>query len=327
MSNVMPPIPPTLSMPFYYASLQAHWLYFPVDVELSAKALARTGCEPYVFAGLDTAVCVLNFQRYTNTGNSYLGSTVEVEMNLLAFPKCERRRVASAMTLMQYLYGEDYQKVIGPFRLHVPASSAVAVTAGRELFGEPKFVAMFSTAVPSLNNPPPNSPIRRELRGVTYQSPSKWSYSVSSAIRSGGTPADPVFSQGPEIYSLEIDLDGISPIGANATEFVEYGHLGLLPPHRELTQEGFAWTDDHPAPTGALVGGRWNLYGTVNVAEVGASTSFSLTFGPAENSSMMTDMKRLLCGRRPIAVGVFESPPAAAESRAFYVDPGIGELF
>jgi hypothetical protein len=321
MSNVMPPIPTGLSMPFYYASLQTHWLYFPVDLELSRKALSKTGCEPYVFSDLGTAVAVLNFQRYTSTASSYLGTTVEVELNILAFPRSERRRVASSTTLSQYLYGEDYQKVIGPFRLHVPASNPGAVTAGRELFGEPKFVSFFVTAVPSLNDPPPNSPIRRELRGVTFQPPSRWQYSVQTAVRSGGTKDSPTFEPGPAIYTLEIDLDGLAPIGANATEMVEYGHLGLLPPDHDLAREGFAWTDEHPRPSGALVGGRWNLFGVYSVSEIGSSTPYSLTFGPATGSSMMLDMQRLLGGRRPVAVGLFESPPAAAESRAFYVRP------
>lgn len=321
MSNVMPPIPPTLAMPFYYASLQTHWLYFPVELELARKALSKTACEPFVFSDLDTAVAVLNFQRYTSTGNSYLGTTVEVEFNILAFPTSQRGRVPTSMTLMKYLYGEDYQKVIGPFRLHVPASSAVAVSAGRALFGEPKFVSLFETAVPSLNNPPPSTPIRGELRGVTFQSPSKWEYTVQTAVRSGGTVMDPTFSPGAPIYTLQVDLDGLAPIGANATEMVEYGHLGLLPPHHELTSEGFAWTEDHPRPTGALVGGRWNLFGVYGVCEIGGSTPYALTFGTATGSSMMLDMQRLIGGKRPVAVGLFESPPAAAESRAFYVDP------
>lgn len=321
MSNVMPPIPATLSMPFYYASLQTHWLYFPVDLELARKALSKTECEPYVFSDLGTAVAVLNFQRYTSTGNSYLGTTVEVEFNIVAFPRIERGRVASSMTLMQYLYGEDHQKVIGPFRLHVPAASPIAVQAGRELFGEPKFMCAFVTAVPSLNNPPPTSPIRHELREVTFQSPSRWEYTVQTAIRSGGTDQNPTFEPGPAIYSLDIDLDGLAPIGANATEIVEYGHLGLLPSDHELTREGFAWTEEHPRPAGALVGGRWNLFGTYAVCEIGASTPFSLTFGPAVGSSMKLDMERLIGSRRPVAFGLFESPPAAAESRAFYVLP------
>lgn len=325
MSNIMPPIPATLSMPFYYASLQTHWLYYPVDPELARKALSKTECEPYVFAGLDAPVAVLNFQRYTNTGNSYLGSTVEVELNLIAFPRSERRRVASSMTLMQYLYGEDIQKVIGPFRLHVPAANPIAVQAGRELFGEPKFMCAFETAVPSLNNPPPDSPIRGELSGVTFQSPSRWDYTVQTAVRAGGTPSDPIFTPGPAIYSLSIDLAGAHTIGANATELVEYGHLGLLPPDHELTREGFAWTEDHPRPEGALVGGRWNLFGVYAVGELHAKVPYSLALGPAKHSSMRLDMERLIGQTRPIAVGLFESPPAAAESRAFYVHPTDGE--
>lgn len=319
MSRIMPPIPEGLAMPFYYASLQTHWVYIPVDLDLAHRALSKTACEPYVFHDVKTAVAVINFQRYTNTGNSYLGTTDEVELNILAFPRSARGRVASAMTLAQYAYGEDYQKVIGPFRLHVPATNSVAVSAGRNLFGEPKFVAFFDTAVPSLNNPPPNSPILPELRGVTPQSPTCWKYTAYASVPAPGK--DPPYAQGKDIYTLEIDLKGIDPILANASELVEYGHLHLLPPNGDLTKEGPVWTDEHPKPEGALVGGRWQLYGTHALYHLDDKTHYRLTWGKATESHMQIDMRRLLDGRRPVLMEVFESPPAAAESRAYYVDP------
>lgn len=322
MSNIMPPIPEGLAMPFYYASLQTHWVYIPVDLDLAHRALSRTAVEPYVFHDVKTAVAVINFQRYTNTGNSYLGTTDEVEFNLLAFPRSAHGRVAKAMTLSQYAYGEDYQKVIGPFRLHVPADNPIAVSAGRNLFGEPKFVAFFDSAVPSLNNPPPNSPILHQMRNVQTQSPTRWKYTAYGAIEKPGNP--PTYAKGKDIYTLEIDLHGIDPIMANASEHVEYGHLGLLPPDHALAREGFAWTQEHRKPDGALVGGRWQLFGTHALYHLTDKTPYSLTWGKATESSMQIDMKALVDGRRPVLMEVFESPPAAAESRAFYVDPDAG---
>lgn len=318
MTHIMPPIPEGLAMPFYYASLQTHWVYIPVDPALAEKALAHTACEPYLFRD-HGAVAVINYQRYTNTGNSYQGTTDEVEFNILAFPRSARGRVATAMTLSQYAYGEDYQKVIGPFRLHVPADNSIAVKAGRELFGEPKFVAFFNAAVPSLNNPPPNSPILHQMRGAVTQSPTSWQYTAFTSVSSGGT--NPTYTQGKSIYTLNIDLKGIDPIMANASELIEYGHLDLLPAGGDLSREGFAWTEEHPRPKGALVGGRWQLFGLHALYTLRDDTPYSITWGDAVESSMQIDMRRLVDGRRPVLMEVFESPPAAAESRAFYVDP------
>lgn len=319
MPNIVPPIPENLSMPFYYATLQTHWVYVPVPLELAQRALSQTGCEPYVFAD-HGAVAVINFQRYLSTGNSYLGSTMEVEFNLIAYPRSEKARVASAMTLAQYAYGEDLEKVIGHFRLHVPASNPVAVGAGRELFGEPKFVSCFDTAVPSLNNPPPNSPIAKELRGVVFQSPTLWKYTVYNAVPVVGSNPT-AYNPGKAIYTLEIDVKGLDPIAANGAEIVEYGHLGLStswPP----AGEGITWTRPHPKPTGALVGGRWTLYGTYATYFLKPDTPYVLQFGSAEDSPMQIDMRALLGSRRPVLFQVFDMPPpAAAESRAFYVNP------
>jgi hypothetical protein len=335
MSDVLPPIPAGLSMPFYYATLQTHWVYFRVAEDLAHQALAGTACEPYVFAD-HKAVAVINFQRYLSTGNAFLGTTNEVEFNLIAFPRSARARVASSMTLAQYAYGEDLQKVIGHFRLHVPADSGMAVWAGRELFGEPKFASAFDTAVPSLNNPPPNSPIRHEL-GKPFpavQSPTHWRYTVSTTVPAVGADGKPEYRPGrivsPDgktvykadqaIYTLEIDVAGLDPIMANASEIVEYGHLGLSTGW-PLNDQGFAWTERHPKAAGELIGGRWSLYGTYATYFPSKDMTYEIEYGSAKDSPMQIDMRRLIGSRRPVLFQVFESPPAAAESRAFYVDP------
>lgn len=320
MPNILPPIPSGLSMPFYYASLQTHWVYVPVDPDLARRALAQTGCTPYSFAD-HGAVSVINFQRYTSTGNSYLGVTTEVEFNILAYPNSARARVADAMTLAQFSYGEDLEKVIGHFRLHVPATNPVAVMAGRNLFGEPKFVSFFDTAVPSPNNPPPNSPIKSELTQPVFQSPTNWRYTVWGALFTGGNQLDPdAYTKAKAIYTLEIDVAGIDPIGSNAPEHVEYGHLDV-PANRPLENQGYAWTNDHPKPNAPLVGGRWALYGAHALYFLEDDTRYALQFGSAEESPMQIDMRRLIEGRRPVLFQVYDPLPVAAESRAFYVDP------
>jgi hypothetical protein len=53
--------------------------------------------------------------------------------------------------LWEYLHGRDQTKTIGHLRIHVAADNKVAVQAGREVFGEPKFYGVFNYVVPSLN--------------------------------------------------------------------------------------------------------------------------------------------------------------------------------
>jgi hypothetical protein len=317
MPDILPPIPDGLSMPFYYASLQTHWLYIPVDADLAKRALVHTGCTPYAFADHGT-VAVINFQRYTNTGGSYMGLTSEVEFNILTYPNSARTRVADAMTLAQFAYGEDLEKVIGHFRLHVPATSPIAVTAGRNLFGEPKFVGFFDMMVPSPNNPPPSSPIKSELTDVTFQSPTSWQYSVYGAVATGD--AKNPYAQGPMIYKLQIDVAGLDAIISNAPEHVEYGHLDV-PAKRAPEDQGYAWTNDHPKAKGALVGGRWALYGAHALYFLKDDTPYAIQFGSAQESPMQIDMRRFVEGRRPVLFQVYDPPPVAAESRAYYVDP------
>ena len=316
MPVTMPPIPDGLSMPFYYASLQTHWVYIPVDEALANKALAGTGCTAYRFADHGT-VAVINFQRYTNTGNSYLGQTVEVEFNILAYPDSAKGRVTDALTLAQFAYGEDLSKAIGHFRLHVPATSPIAVAAGRNLFGEPKFVCFFDTAVPSPNNPPPNSPIAKELTQPAFQSPTRWGYTLYGAVAT----ADPnTFSKGNVVYALEIDVAGIDPIISNPSEHVEYGHIDV-PADRPLEKQGYAWTNDHPASSAPLIGGRWMLYGAHALYFLDDKTPYALELDTMEETPMQVDMSRLVAGRRPVLFQVYDPPPVAAESRAFFVDP------
>lgn len=333
MSTITPPIPKGLAMPFYYGSLQSHWLYFPIDKEVATKVLAQTGCEPFSFSD-HGCVAVINFQRYASTFSQYSTQVDEVEFNIIAFPRSMRDRIPSEMTLAQYAYGEEYQKVVGPFRLHVPASDPFAVHAGRMLFGEPKFVAHFETHVPSPNEPPPNSPIFDELRPKRdpkkAQSPTSWKYTVSKYKSGKPEPGKEVEKE--KIYSLEIDIAGLDPIFSNSSEFVEYGHLELADydekrkdpqNYPELWKELFSWAKDGPPkkPEGALVGGRWNLFGGHALYTLNDKTPYSLSLGEAMDSPMRTDLELIIGTRHPVLMRVFDPPPVAVESRAYYVDP------
>jgi Acetoacetate decarboxylase (ADC) len=150
-SELFPPLPQGFQEPFWYASLQSFWLYYRVDPELLRERLpAGRGLEValFEFGGGDHAgLASLDLQRYTGHGPTYLETTDEVEFNVYVYP---RARVPDVplMTWQQYLLGTDQTKTIGGYRLHVPCDNQTAVLAGRELYGEPKYLAVFDyTAV------------------------------------------------------------------------------------------------------------------------------------------------------------------------------------
>jgi hypothetical protein len=77
--------------------------------------------------------------------------TTETEFNIVAHPKSEHGRVPVGLSLNEYLSGGDQTKLIGNLRLHVACDDPIAVAAGREVFGEPKFITTFDYNIPGVN--------------------------------------------------------------------------------------------------------------------------------------------------------------------------------
>ncbi len=156
-TGVMPKLPEPFDVfPFYYASLQCQWVYWYTTPEAAEPFVKGTGLCVARFPdkdGNDRAVILLNFQRYTSHYDNALGTTNEVEFNLLAYP-ANRVPGVPKMSLVDYLHGRDQTKTIGHLRLHVAADNKVAVAAGRAVFGEPKFYGTFNYKVPTLNAKP-----------------------------------------------------------------------------------------------------------------------------------------------------------------------------
>lgn len=160
-TGVMPKLPDEFdAFPFYYASLQCQWVYWYIAPEIAEAFVKGTGLCVARFPhadGRERAVILLNFQRYTAHYDNALGTVNEVEFNLLAYP-ANRVPGVPQMSLVEYLHGHDQTKTIGHLRLHVAADNKVAVKAGREVFGEPKFFASFNYKVPALNAKPEGDP-------------------------------------------------------------------------------------------------------------------------------------------------------------------------
>jgi hypothetical protein len=209
----MPPVPQKINVgghlypiytPFYYGSLSALWVYYQVDPEILEPYLEGTGFAAALFDG--KAVVDLNFQSYTAHGGQILETCNEVEFNALVYPT-SLADCLPEITFAEFLAGVDQSKTFGHLRLHVPADNAFAVAAGKALFGEPKFLASFTTSVPALNDPPAKV----------------WNYSCQD-------PVDPNSATSPaSIYNLVTDLQYLAATPANSSPLVEYGVLDGRP--------------------------------------------------------------------------------------------------
>lgn len=194
------PSPQGFNEPFWYGSLQSFWLYYRVEAEDVAARLPD-GLEVALLEypdGERAALASLDFQAYTGHGPGFLEMTHEVEFNVYAYPRVRLPGVP-ALTLQEFLAGEDQTKTVGGYRIHVPCDNPNAVKAGIALYGEPKYAALFEYAVPTLNDP----------TIVT------WDYSV---FQDAGNQ-----QKGPLVYSVDADLQGIPAIPQNPSPLIEYG--------------------------------------------------------------------------------------------------------
>ena len=280
-ARIFPSLPQGFDEPFWYGSLQSFWLYYPTDPGLVAARLPH-GLEValFDFGGEQAALASLDFQAYTGHGPSYLEYVHEVEFNVYAYPTSRVPQVP-ALTWQEYLAGQDQTKTIGGFRLHVPCDNSNAVKAGVGLYGEPKYLAQFTYTTPTLNDP----------TVVT------WDYSVFQNAANN--------TQGPLVYSVDADLQGIAPLPQNPSPLVEYG------------------TREHGGRT-HVVGNHWNFYGpflTYPLEGEGASR-VSLGMGPSpDHEGLIEDLQALIGSTSPIAAQSFTSAPVSSECRPFLMEP------
>jgi hypothetical protein len=149
-SKIFPPIPDGFSLPFYYASANAIWVYYKVAPEKVLSHLNDIALEPALFDG--QALVLLHFQRYTGFLNFGLSMVNEVQLNIVAYPTALAAQTP-AISFADFLAGGETTKTIGAYRLYVPADNPFAVTAGKELFNEPTFQTTFTYTVPDVNDP------------------------------------------------------------------------------------------------------------------------------------------------------------------------------
>lgn len=285
---IFPPNTSQYQMPFFYASLSLIWTYYLVDEKLVAPYLKDTRLRAARFSDPQAkgkALISLNFQNYGSLLGMMVGTCNEIEFNIHAYPIKSEREVP-VISIVDYLRGQEQTKLIGEFRLHVPADNPVAVTAGTTVFGERKFMANFNYMVPSVNGPDVTS----------------WDYTVSDNETTKKV-----------IYSLKADFSGIPSTPGNGSPITLYsmlpGGAGRPPGGKDMD----------------LIGSRWNMFGMYEdffTIKASDQSKFKLSIGNSAHE-MVGDMKKLL-GKSPkvVAARIFHSPPAAAENRAYYVDLG-----
>jgi hypothetical protein len=292
-SRLMPPTPSDYHSPWWYASLQSFWLYYLVDADLlqahlkKLKLAAGDELEVALFDignGKTSGLASLDFQRYSGAGQTFLEATHEVEFNFYAYPKV-REPAVPLVTVEEYLSGLDQTKTIGGYRLHVPCDDPNAIKAGIGLYGEPKFLATFDYAVPSVNGPP-------------FPPSTVWSYKVFQAT---GKPKPPL------IFSIDCDLGGAPSVPVAPSPLIEYG---VVAP---------------PGAGPKLIANFWDFYGpfdTYLIAGLDPPWRAKLTIGTDPDPSGTTDdLKALIGDSQPVAAQVFTSAPVSAESRGWFPVP------
>ncbi|MDP9172164.1 MAG: hypothetical protein M3N54_16220 [Acidobacteriota bacterium] len=202
---IFSPIPPGLSMPFFYASLTSFWVFYKVDPAAAAPYLKGTGLKLATFK--DFALASVDLQYYTADygiqenfpkPRSGMSVTTEIEFNIWAYPESREEQYPAGISAQDFIMGQDQTKTIGGYRVWVPCDNKFAIKAGKEIFGENKFYTVFDFNTPSANNPAQTT----------------WSYKCYSPEKGQNF-----------IYSLAADLTGTPAVVANPSSISLYGDL------------------------------------------------------------------------------------------------------
>lgn len=286
--QLMPPQPADFQMPFWYSSLVSFWLFYPVRRDQAAALLPDLpdghGARIAEFSELDDRALVsLDFQAYTSGGSNFLAFTHEVEFNIYVYPEV-RLPAVPLMPWQDYLRGRDQTKTIGGYRVHVPCDNPVAVQAGQQNFGEPKWLASFKYDIPS-----PNAPESQT-----------WQYGVYEACDPGTEPPDDSM-----IFEVSADLAGTPAVLSNLSPIIEYGTRTV--DGREV-----------------LAANYWNFFGSFATYffDEAAARKVTLHLGRSiDTHRLRQDVQDLIGTTPPIAAQTFASAPVSSEAQAWLETP------
>lgn len=272
-------VPPQLT--FYYAGIQAIWVWYTAPISVLRAYLDPLGMTPYDFGGVGAvnlhffnAVCLYGMG---SPGNQGVGGFNETEVNVVGYASDVAGKVPQGLTLPDYLVSGDITKRLGNYRVWVACDDPVAVAAGRQVFFENKFLTPYTYNVPTFNNPKP----ARQL--ATWD----WTCHDPKQVKR-------------HIYRAVVNLAGLTPVPGNMSEVVNLS----------FDAEG----------SRRPVGSRRNFLGTFDTyLEPAVAGSTKLHYGDSRHP-MRHDMQRLFGRRRPAALQVYQSPTCIAEAAAYFAD-------
>ncbi|SED21432.1 hypothetical protein SAMN04489727_6919 [Amycolatopsis tolypomycina] len=149
-TNVLPEIPEGFASPFFYGSITAMTIAYAADV---AQVEAELPGDALVPAEFDGQACVtVGYQSYLAMFSDASVVVTEIDLGVLAIPAVKRREVPR-VAFADYARGAEQTKLFGTFPLQVACDNELAISAGKRLFGEPKFHTSMQASVPSMNNP------------------------------------------------------------------------------------------------------------------------------------------------------------------------------
>ncbi|MER6913579.1 hypothetical protein ABT354_18075 [Streptomyces sp. NPDC000594] len=278
----LPPVAEPFRLPFHYGALHQVGVDWLVDPEPVGALLARhhPGLSAAVFDG--RALVSLNYQLYFAQYPFGGGVTQEIEYNIVAFPTAERARLPR-LSYPEYAQGWDQTKLLGIARIHVVCDNPYAITAGRELYAEPKVPGWFEVDLPSLNGP----------AGET------WTVRCNAATTG---PDGTLEKGGDPLLGLTVELAGLAAVPANSAPVTGYGTDpdGRLLAGPMNVYQPYRWYD-LGAPEHA---GRVRLTSRHPGGEPGGEVCALLGDTPAAGAWS------------------FQSPPVAAHNRPYYLSAG-----
>ncbi|MFC8453304.1 hypothetical protein [Kitasatospora sp. NPDC057223] len=278
-ARALPPVAAPYRLPFHYGALHNIGLDYLVDPEPARRLLAERHPD-LTAADFGGRACVtLNYQLYFAQYPNGGGITQEIEISVIAHPTAGAGHLAR-LTYEQFAHGWDQTKLLGIARLHVLCDNPLAIRAGTELYGEPKYPAWFEAAMPSPNGPPGES----------------WSVSCGQAALD--PTGDGIERDEHRLFSFEADLAGLGRTPVDSTPVVGYGVDGA---GRPLAGPMYV---HHPYRHHALdrsTADRVRLRVHDTAAESGA------------------DLTTLIGGAPAAGVWTYQSAPVAAHHRPYYV--------
>jgi hypothetical protein len=218
-----------------------------------------------------------------------------------------RSDAVPALSVHEFLYGAEQTKIVGYYRLHVVADSAVAIKAGRSVFGEYKYFGKFVYDVPTYNLTLPDS---------TPASTLDWTFSPHI---SGGRVYDDIDKVGAN-FTLTMKLSEMQPrVQSSQTALTDYSMWSAF----DTAQVDPAQTPVPPIGT-QLNGSHRNYLGALVTyfIDYRAVANIDLTYGDNEDGLGLTEhMKTLLTDTpSPVAAAYIRSEPAVIESPAYFAD-------